>query len=498
MKRPKTIASYADILVLAAVVVLFVPLHSKLLILNSHFSIQNSPLPDKVIVYQERQLSQDSLQHCLQYLEEERREMQYYLRVHNIDDDGFALVARYNASLEQEYRLTQQRLQQQLRRQASPDSKNGLLQQRSRGQVSPALIKHIAAKDRPMIAVCTNGGYWRGGVYYLGKPRHGKALLRDYRGRIVSAFFDADTIAHAIRIDAQGIYQGQMDKSLLACGQGVMDEWDGCHKEGFWLDDVQHGFGFDSSPQHQLRIGEYRNGRYIGERMKYTAQRIYGIDISRHQHEKGRHRYGINWRQLQITSFGQRHDIEGRTFPVSFVYIKATEGTTVRNRYFTADYQQARKHGIKAGAYHFFSLSSSAADQARYFLRYATLRPGDFPPVLDVEPAESQIRKIGGDEELMKRVRQWLQIVEQRTGQRPILYVSQSFIRNHMKDAQDIKQRYNVWIARYSQYRPDVKLLFWQLCPDGKVDGITGPVDINVFNGYQGQFEEFKRTGFLQ
>ena len=478
LKRPQSIASYADILVLATVVVLFMLSPT----VNHKLHTVNRSLPDKVIVYQERRLSQDSLQHCLQYLEIEKVEMQYYLRVHNINDDGFALVARYNASLEQEYRQTLQRLHQQ----------------QSRVQGQPARIKRIAAKDRPMIAVCTNGGYWRGGQHFLGRPRHGKALLRDYRGRIVSAVFDADTIAHAIRIDSQGIYQGQMDKTLLACGQGIMDEWDGCHKEGFWRDDVLHGFGFDSSPQHQLRIGEYRNGRYIGERMKYTAQRIYGIDISRHQHEKGRHRYGINWRQMEITSFGQRHNIEGHTFPVSFVYIKATEGTTIRNRYFTADYQQARKHGIKVGAYHFFSLSSSAADQARYFLRHTILRPGDFPPVLDVEPSESQIRKIGGDEELMKRIRQWLQFVEQHTGKRPILYVSQSFIRNHMKDAHDIKKNYNVWIARYSQYRPDVKLLFWQLCADGKVNGITGPVDVNVFNGYQGQFEEFKRTGFLQ
>ena len=97
----------------------------------------------------------------------------------------------------------------------------------------------------------------------------------------------------------------------------------------------------------------------------------------------------------------------------------------------------------------------------------------------------------------MRRIRQWMQIVEEHTGKRPILYVSQMFIRQHMKQADDIKQRYHVWIARYGQYRPDVKLLFWQLCPDGKVEGITGPVDVNVFNGYQGQFEEFKRTGSL-
>ena len=36
-----------------------------------------------------------------------------------------------------------------------------------------------------------------------------------------------------------------------------------------------------------------------------------------------------------------------------------------------------------------------------------------------------------------------------------------------------------------------MKLVMWQLSPDGRVKGITGEVDINVFNGYQGQFDEF-------
>ena len=474
IKKKPFNASYADILVLAAVVVLFMlspTVNRKLSTL-----IYRQPLPDKVIVYRPKAISADSLERSINYLEKEKMEMQYYLRFHNIDDDGFPLVSSYNTRLEEEYRLL---LGKQAGRTTTPRS------------------RRIAAKDRPMVAVCMKGGYWRGGAYYLGRPISGKVLVRDYQGRIVSAVYDADTIVTAIRIDRQGIYQGQMDSTLMACGQGIMDEWDGCHKEGFWRDDVQHGFGFDSSPQHQLRIGEYRNGRYLGERMKYTAQRIYGIDISRHQHEIGRRRYAINWQQMRLTSFGSRHNINGQTFPVSFLYIKATEGTTIKNRYFVSDYKAAHAHKLSVGAYHFFSTRSSAAEQARYFLRHSIIRKSDFPPVLDVEPSEAQIRQIGGDAELMRRIRQWMQIVEEHTGKRPILYVSQMFIRQHMKQADDIKQRYHVWIARYGQYRPDVKLLFWQLCPDGKVEGITGPVDVNVFNGYQGQFEEFKRTGSL-
>jgi lysozyme len=236
----------------------------------------------------------------------------------------------------------------------------------------------------------------------------------------------------------------------------------------------------------------------MGERMKYTSERIYGIDISRHQHEKGRKRFDIDWSKLRITSLGARHNAGGQTFPVSFVYIKSTEGTTIRNRYFMSDYMKAKQHGIHVGAYHFFSLKSSAQAQAIYFVNHTLFRKGDFPPVLDVEPTDAQIKKIGGDDVLMQRIRTFMEIVEKRTGMRPILYISQNFINNHMNNAADIKQKYNVWIARYGQYRPDVRLLYWQLCPDGKVSGITGDVDINVFNGYKKQFEEFEKTGYYK
>lgn len=178
-------------------------------------------------------------------------------------------------------------------------------------------------------------------------------------------------------------------------------------------------------------------------------------------------------------------------YPVSFCYIKATEGTTIRNRYYAADYVQARKYGIHVGTYHFFSTKSSGAQQARWFLKNLKIGKGDFPPVLDIEPTEAAIRKMGGVDKLFHEVRVWLTTVEARTGKRPILYVSQSFVNKHLSQAADLKRNYQVWIARYGEYKPDVHMLFWQLSPDGRVRGITPKVDINVFNGYSDKFQQF-------
>jgi lysozyme len=98
---------------------------------------------------------------------------------------------------------------------------------------------------------------------------------------------------------------------------------------------------------------------------------------------------------------------------------------------------------------------------------------------------------MGGPEAMFRHIRVWLKAVEQRTKVKPILYVNQMFVNNYLSAQPDLKRDYRIWIARYSEYKPDLRLTYWQLCPDGRVTGIQGYVDINVFNGYQRQFEEY-------
>ena len=93
-------------------------------------------------------------------------------------------------------------------------------------------------------------------------------------------------------------------------------------------------------------------------------------------------------------------------------------------------------------------------------------------------------------------MRKWLVSVEHVMKVRPILYISQTFINKYLNDSyadgKYLRDNYQVWIARYGEYKPDVHLAIWQLSPDGRVRGIRGEVDINVFNGYDDLFKEFK------
>lgn len=375
-------------------------------------------------------------------------ELDYYLERHNVQDEGYEMVVAYANGKRHEVELD--------------------------GHLSPWGI-----------------GTWRG------HRREGLGFVLDSLGRTAIGHWEADTLSTGMRIDTVGIYIGDFCHTK-AEGHGAYISPDGYYFEGHWQADQRNGFGLEMTEsadnEAHLRVGEWTDNRHKGERMMYTTERIYGIDIARYQHGKGRKKYNINWNQMRITFLGNKghKNVSGTAdYPVSFIFIKSTEGITIRNPYYTSDYQKARQQGIRVGAYHFYSVRTSGAAQAKYFLDHTLFRQGDLPPVLDVEPSDLMIRQVGGTDQLFNHIRTWLRMVEAKVGVKPIIYVNQRFVNNYLSQAPDIKRDYRVWIARYGEYRPDVHLAFWQLCPDGRVAGIKGDVDINVFNGYRSQFEEF-------
>ena len=365
-------------------------------------------------------------------------EIKYYLDRHNVQDEGYEVVVGFIEG------------------------------KRHHIEINP----HVTLR---------NVGTWKD------YEREGTAITLDTLGRTLLAFCQADTIVTAIRADSTGTYQGDFSQTG-ASGHGSYLAADGSYYEGHWEQDRRQGFGLEmyvaDKENPRLRVGEWRKGRFMGEKMRYTSERIYGIDIARYQHGKGRRPTPILWDQLCITHVGKNgsQNVRGKAdYPVSFVYIKSTEGTSVRNKFYVNDYAQARKHGIRTGAYHFFSTKTSGAAQAKH-----------------VEPSKAQIQQMGGPEAMFRHIRVWLDEVERWTGVKPVLYVNQMFVNNYLADQPELKRDYRVWIARYSEYKPDVRLTYWQLCPDGRVAGIKGDVDINVFNGYQSQFDEFIANETIQ
>ncbi|MEI6882342.1 MAG: glycoside hydrolase family 25 protein [Bacteroidota bacterium] len=191
---------------------------------------------------------------------------------------------------------------------------------------------------------------------------------------------------------------------------------------------------------------------------------VHGIDVSRHQRE-------IDWSAVSAT--------KNDNISISFAFIKATEGRTVKDDYFQYNWREAKKNNILRGAYHFFRPHLTAEEQFKFFSNNVVIDKEDLPPVLDIEMKGSASPKV-----LRQKVKRWLDLAERRYGMVPILYTNYSFYKHYLKGKEF--EKYPLWLAHYATSDLNQKHSawhFWQHNESGRVNGIRGGVDFNVFNG---------------
>lgn len=197
---------------------------------------------------------------------------------------------------------------------------------------------------------------------------------------------------------------------------------------------------------------------------------IHGIDVSKYQSF-------IDWPSVK----GMKVD----DVRIGFAFIKATEGLGNVDKQFKRNWKKAAEAGVTRGAYHFFLCTKSGKTQAKNFTSTVNLQPGDMPPVLDIE----QLYGVK-PEKMRKEVHDWLTATEGFYGVKPIIYTSVNFYSKFLQGSFD---EYPLWAAHYLEKdKPRIKRswLFWQHNEGGRVNGITKPVDFNVFNGDTAEFED--------
>lgn len=189
----------------------------------------------------------------------------------------------------------------------------------------------------------------------------------------------------------------------------------------------------------------------------------HGIDVSRYQRK-------INWKLVsEMRDKGQK---------ISFVIIKATEGTNLTDPYFHTNWKNSKEYPLLRGAYLYFHPNKSGVKQAEYFISKVDLQSGDLPPVIDIEETNRQSKS-----NIQKELKACIEVLTQKYGQKPILYSGVDFYTQHLKGAFD---EYPFWAAHYEQLKaPRIERdwLIWQHNCKGRVNGIEGEVDFNVVNG---------------
>ena len=185
-----------------------------------------------------------------------------------------------------------------------------------------------------------------------------------------------------------------------------------------------------------------------------SASPIIGIDVSHHSGD-------INWTKVMGEGIG-------------FVYLKASEGVDAADPRFQEHWKLLGELAVPRGAYHFYVTEDDPLEQARFFLSRFELKGGDLPPVVDVETLGHGTRG-----PLSPRLRQFLELVEEETGVRPMIYTSPNFWdANFEPDFGD----YPLWVAEYGVESPRLpagweRWHLWQYEGNATIPGIEKGAD---------------------
>lgn len=142
-----------------------------------------------------------------------------------------------------------------------------------------------------------------------------------------------------------------------------------------------------------------------------------GIDVS---HHNGR----IDWQRV-----AQDKRIE-------FVYIKASEGATYRDPLHKKNRAQARKAGIKVGAYHFYHEDVKPQLQFINFRAAVGSDWGDLIPVVDFEDIA------GSADQIRQDLQTFCSLIEKSCGKKPMIYVGHSL---HERFLRGYFDNYRIW-----------------------------------------------------
>ncbi|MBA2611811.1 MAG: T9SS type A sorting domain-containing protein [Bacteroidetes bacterium] len=198
--------------------------------------------------------------------------------------------------------------------------------------------------------------------------------------------------------------------------------------------------------------------------------------------------YGsINWSQVAGAGY-------------TFAYAKATEGVGYTDSWYLNYAVNGPLAGLKMGAYHFArpDLNPSlagAVSEANYFLSVAQpyITTCQLPPSLDLEGSYLQSNFTSA--QLTAWVQTWMNTVQTATGIKPVLYIGASTA-NYLNSSVNTYSLWTDYLSGSSTTAPP-NIGVWntwtfnQYSWTATVPGISGAMDVNVFNGNAAAFNNF-------
>ncbi len=182
---------------------------------------------------------------------------------------------------------------------------------------------------------------------------------------------------------------------------------------------------------------------------------------------------------IDISAWQGDKNIDLSKVPFDFCIVKATEGTSYKNRYFTSHCDKVLNKKKLLGAYHYAN-GGDVQKEADYFLAYVKKYIGKAIIVLDWESKNNP--QFGVND--LAWCSKWCAYVKDKTGVRPVIYVQKSAMLAVKKAG------YRLWVAQYEDNNTTgYQLHPWnegaytctmrQYTSHGRLAGYDGELDLN-------------------
>ena len=203
-----------------------------------------------------------------------------------------------------------------------------------------------------------------------------------------------------------------------------------------------------------------------------TDESILGIDVSTFQKE-------IDWKKVKDAGIEYAMiRLGGRGY--------GENGNIYKDSWADTNYEKATAQGIKVGVY-FFSQAitvQEAVEEAEFVLQQIKDWQLDMPVAFDWECLADDYRTMVADARLTTDCAKAFCDKIEEAGYDSMVYFNPNQSRTQMYLAELVD--YGFWLAMYSdQMTYEYKVDMWQYTNEGKVPGIKGKVDINLYFPYE-------------
>ena len=185
-----------------------------------------------------------------------------------------------------------------------------------------------------------------------------------------------------------------------------------------------------------------------------------GIDVSKHNGV-------IDWEKVKNAGIG-------------FAIIRAGYGKSIsqKDEQFENNYAGCKAQGIPCGSYWYsYAVTPAEAEaEARTFLKAIEGKQFEYPVYLDIEEKNALVT---GKKNVSAIVKAFCTVIE-KAGYWCGVYSSRAHVQSYFDD--ECKIRYSMWIAEWGSKLnySGGEVGMWQYSEKGKVDGISGNVDMDI------------------